>query len=355
MRAVGTPRSAGTAAIERPGDRPRTPTPHHSGNPLDDDPIHPPRRVSRWKYATPLLGVVLLAVATLSGATVQPEQAPYPASPLPIATGDRGTVYYAYGYALMQAVRRELPLLRPYLTVTPSDERNIELLTEGTALLGFASADTIASLPSSQTSRLRALARLYEDYLHLVVRRDSGIREVTDLRGKRVSIGLPDSGTQSTAMKLLRAAGISDQVTTRPLGFDASVDAMRVGEIDAFFFFGGVPTTRLSELRPIQLIDLEDWLPKLAGYGSTYTQLSIPASAYHTDAVTTVGVPTYLLVPKDMDPDLAYALTSLLFEQREEMAAVHRVVERLDRRAAINTIPVPLHPGAVRYYRDTQI
>ncbi|MGH3657314.1 MAG: TAXI family TRAP transporter solute-binding subunit, partial [Micromonosporaceae bacterium] len=182
-----------------------------------------------------------------------------------------------------------------------------------------------------------------------------------DLRGKRVSIGLPDSGTERTALQLMRVAKLdAGTVAVRRMDFDRSSTALRERKIDAFFFFGGVPTTaveggHVGSVTPIRLIDLEDWLPRLRGYGFFYTRLTIPASAYGVDPVTTVGVPSYLVVPRSMDPDLAYALTAMLFDQREEMADNHPVVNLLDRRAAINTLPLRLHPGARRYFQDTQI
>jgi TRAP transporter TAXI family solute receptor len=111
-------------------------------------------------------------------------------------------------------------------------------------------------------------------------------------------------------------------------------------------------------LKPFGLVDLAEWVPKLRqGYGGFYSEQFIPQSAYGPgmQPVTTVGVPTYLVVPKSMDPDLAYALTAMLFDQRDTLAKGHPAVERLDRRAAINTLPLRLHPGAVRYYQDTKI
>ncbi|MGH3731714.1 MAG: TAXI family TRAP transporter solute-binding subunit, partial [Micromonosporaceae bacterium] len=245
------------------------------------------RRRSRWRVVVPIAALLVVATVSLSGGVARPPGPAYPPGPLPIATGDRTTVYYSYGLALLNGAGNALPELDPYLTVTPSDRHNVKLLTEGKAQLGFASAETIAHLPSVQTSKLATLARIYDDYLHLVVRRDGPIHKLSDLRGKRVSFGGKDSGAQRTAFRLLHAAGVDPESDLKPRyrGVEQSADAMRDGEIDAFFFFGGVPTTaveggHVGSVTPIRLIDLEDWLPRLRGYGFFYTRLTIPASAY---------------------------------------------------------------------------
>ncbi|MGH3736541.1 MAG: TAXI family TRAP transporter solute-binding subunit, partial [Micromonosporaceae bacterium] len=309
------------------------------------------------------LVLLLLAGATLTGASASPPGPAYPGGPLPIATGERDGVYYQYGLALRDAIKQTMPALDPYLTVSSSSRRNLELAADGTVQLAFAGADAVASLPSHDTGRLATLARLYDNYLHLVVRRGEtpAVRSMTDLRGKRISIGPEGTGTARTAIQLLRVAELEDAVTIQRLGFHDSATALREGTIDAFFFFGGLPTLPIETLnlvQPIQLIDLGEWIDGLSGHGDFYTQLTIPASTYGPgiDAVTTVGLPNYLVVPKRMDPDLAYALTDLLFAQREQMAIAHAVVSRLDRRAAIATPrPMRLHPGALAYYRETQV
>lgn len=304
----------------------------------------------------PLVIVVLITLG-ISGAAAQPPGPAYPPGPLPIATGDRDTVYYTYGYALLQAVRLRMPELNPYLIVTPSSDRNPQLVTDGAAVLGFVGADTVERLAPAGGKGLATLARLYDDYLHLVVRRDSGIRELENLRGRRARFGVTDPGTGRIATRLLRAAGVRETVTLRRVGVDTAAGELREGVLDGFFFFGGVPTgilEQLNQVQPIRLLDLADWASEVRS--RFHSQLSIPAAAYDgVDSVTTLGVPTYLVVSQRMDPDLAYALTAMLFEERDTMAGTHPAVSRLDRRAAINTYPLPLHQGAVRYYRDTHI
>ncbi|MGH3660987.1 MAG: TAXI family TRAP transporter solute-binding subunit [Micromonosporaceae bacterium] len=333
---------------------------HEHGTMLRPEPPRSHRRSSHWHLLVPVAALLALATVSTTGATGHLPEPPYSAGTLPIAAGERDAVYYSYGLGLVEAIRIRAPKLEPYLVVTPSSQRNVELTAEGKTRMAFGRADIVSNLAPSQRRRLTALARLYDDYLHLVVRRDSAIHDLSDLRGRRVSIGLERSGTQRAVIPLLAQAGIQrSDLTPRKLGASDSAQALREGEIDAFFFFGGVPTDTLKLLdnvQPTRLIDLARWAGGLGpGYSDHYTTLTIPASAYGGQkAITTVGLPNYLMVPRDLDPDLAYALTSILFEQRELIASAHPAAYRLDRRAAINTGPLPLHPGALRYYRDTQ-
>lgn len=319
------------------------------------------RRSSHLRLLVPAIALAVLATGATVGSAAQPPPPPYPPGDLPIATGERGSVYYSYGLGMLNATRRALPDLEPYLRVSPSSQRNVELLARGEVQMAFSRADVAANLPRGQTDSLRALARLYDDYLHLVVRDDSPIDDLEGLRGKRVSIGLPESGIQRTVLDLLREAGMTQaDFTAERFGATESGQKLRTGTIDAYFFFGGVPTQGLVDLNLIgprlRLVDLAEWAPKLReGYGGFYTTLTVPSSTYGMAPITTVGVPTYLLAPEKMDPELAYALTAMLFTQQSLLEGAHPAAKRLNRRAAINTRPIRLHDGAARYYRDTKI
>jgi uncharacterized protein len=274
-----------------------------------------------------------------------------------IATGSPTAVYYAIGAAFSGIVDRELPGTDASVLATAASAENMDLVTRGQAEVGFAQSDVLVT-GGAPAPGLVALARVYDDLLHLVVRADSPVNGLTGLKGKRVSVGARGSGTTVTVGRLLAVADMAGAVQRRDLGLDDSIRALERGEIDAFFFSGGLPVTgikRLSAEIGIRIVDLSEWAGKLrAAYSDVYVVRDVPASAYSLPPVATVAVPNLLVVAETMPEDLAYDLTRLLMERRGELAAAHPAAERLELRAAISTLPVPLHPGAARYYRSVK-
>jgi TRAP transporter TAXI family solute receptor len=271
-----------------------------------------------------------------------------------IATGSRNAVYYALGSALARVIEQDLPNTDASVLVTAASAENLQLIASGRAEVGFSQADVLVSGGVPAPSMV-ALARVYDDLLHLVVRGDGPVRTLEDLEGKKVSVGAQGSGTVVTVRRLLTVARMRG-IDERQLGLDDSIAALTAGQIDAFFFSGGLPVAGIKELSatmPTRLVDLSKWAGDLRkSYSDVYVVRDVPASAYQLPAVATVAVPNLLVVASSMDEGLAFDLTRLLLERREALAAAHPAAERLDIRSAIATLPVPLHPGAARYYRS---
>lgn len=269
-----------------------------------------------------------------------------------IATGSPTAVYHAVGNAFAVVLRREMPEAGITVLATAASAANVQLILSGRAEIGFTQADILA-VEGGPTPGIVALARVYDDLMHLIVPASSPIRTLDDLRGRRVSVGARGSGTAVTIGRLLSVA--RQTVERRELGLDASVDALSRGDIDAFFFSGGLPTAgiqRLSERTPIRIVDLSAWAgPLREAYSEVYVVRNVAASAYKLPAVATVAVPNLLVVSTKMANGLAFDLTRLLLERRDELAAAHPAAEGLDIRSAIATLPVPLHPGAAAYFR----
>lgn len=295
-----------------------------------------------------LLAIVSHAVTGCTSHRAEPVR-------LRIATGSATAVYYAVGQSLATILNRELPGVSASVLVTAASAENVELVSSGRAELGFTQADILPAGGTDGTG-LTAVARVYDDLLHLVTRAQGPIHRLEDLRGHRVSIGAPGSGTAVTATRVLEVAGVMDELAeTFRLGIDDSVAALRAGQVDAFFFSGGLPVKAVADFAaetPARFVDLGAWVePLRRSYREVYVGRDIPTSAYGTEPVTTVAVPNYLVVTANLPERLAYDVTRLLMQRRDELAAAHPAAARLNLQSAINTTPLPLHPGAARYYR----
>ena len=288
---------------------------------------------------------------------------------LSIATGGTGGVYYPYGGGIARIVSQSLPRVDATAEVTSASVDNLKLIQQGKADIAFTIADTLDEAlrgrgPFAKSPvRARTLAVLYPVYTHIATLEGAGIDRLTDLRGKVVSTGSPGSGTEVMALRLIEAAGLDADTDLRRQGLsvNASVDALKDGKIDAFFFIGGIPTPALLDLTNsigirAKLLPNDDTLPALqAAYGpSLYYRLVVPRGSYPglNSDVGVVAVANVLVVDERMSDDLAYDLTRVLFEKQPMLAAIHPEGARLTLETAVVGSPAPYHPGAIRYYRE---
>jgi TRAP transporter TAXI family solute receptor len=287
---------------------------------------------------------------------------------LSIATGGTGGVYYVYGGAIAETLTRHLPGVEATAEVTAASVENLDFLAQGSADLAFSLADTAADAVAGRErfaspQPVCALAALYDNVTHVVVDASGPVRALADLRGRRVSMGAPNSGTEVIAARVLRAAGLDParDVRRERLGASESADALADGKIDAFFWSGGLPTAAVMELAAtpgvrIRLLSDADVVPALnARYGPLYGLLDVPENAYRgTPGARVSTVRNLLMVRCDMPEPLAHDVTRALFQYKPELLAVHRAARDLDP-ARARVAPVPFHAGAVRYYREAGV
>ncbi|MFI7125319.1 TAXI family TRAP transporter solute-binding subunit [Nonomuraea sp. NPDC050153] len=271
---------------------------------------------------------------------------------LRLATGVTGGIYQQLGDGLARELRRDGLTVR--VMNTAASVQNLTMMTDGRADVAFALADSADDAVRVRHQPVCALARVYMNYVHLVVRRGAGIAAVKDLAGRAVSIGLEGSGTAVTATRVLAVAEPAEPAEVSRLGLDESVKALRDGEIEAFFWSGGVPTPVLTSLGGIELVPLEPLVTVLRRrFGPLYEHGLVPAGVYGSGRpVPTIGTPSYLMCRATLPDDLAYSITETLFSARDRLQAPSAPGGRLDMRYAIGTGVVPLHPGAARYYRS---
>ncbi|GAA2982309.1 hypothetical protein GCM10020227_58710 [Streptomyces flavovirens] len=209
--------------------------------------------------------------------------------------------------------------------------------------------------------------RLYDDYVQLVVPRDSDIRRVADLRGKRVGVGQKGSGVLLVADRLMAAAGVDpgEDVTPVEAGIDTMPQRLVDGRLDAFFWSGGLPTAALEDLSKrfaVRLVPLEDQLiSRLQAVGGStrhYRSAVMPADAYRDaqqgQAVRTVAVANLLITTDRTDPLMTEAFTRTVIDSRDRIGREVHAAQLVDLRTAIYTDPLQLHEGARRYYRSAK-
>jgi len=291
-----------------------------------------------------------------------------PQGDLRIATGESDGFYAAFGRLLADQVTACYPGLTCEVVNTQGSVANIRLLETRRTEVALTLADIAwaayrGAAPFGRRVPLRAIGRVYENYVQLVVRADGAVHRVADLAGRTVSLGAPGSGGAVLGDRLLRAAGLTPgtDVRVRHLLMPDAAHAIRDGAIDALLVAGGVPLpvlSRLDRLPGIRLLPLADLLPRLRigpdGAGSGLEAVTVPAGAYRgTAEVATVGVANLLLCRPDLPVSVAAALTRVLVRRATRLVPTTALgTQFLDVSSLISTGVVPLHTGAIAAYRE---
>lgn len=324
-------------------------------------------RVTARRWAAVAVAALLLGAATSLASPWRPAgHGERRSGPIVLATGGADGVYHHFGQGLAAAATRELGPTRAL--VTAGSVENLRLLAGGRTAYAFTTLDVAVAAYTGQAPfagpvPLRSVARLYDDYLHLVTSAESPVHAVADLRGLRVSVGSDGSGTALVADRILTGAGLRPEHDIRrgELSLTAAIEALREHRIDAFFWSGGLPTpgmTDLAEHTRIRLVDLADAADKLrAAYGSVYRTKNIPAGTYQgmTAAITTITVPSLLVATDAVPPGDVERMAAILFAAAPAIAGSIPAISQVDRHAAIFTGEIPLHDGARDFYRASKV
>lgn len=276
-----------------------------------------------------------------------------------IATGNSTGVYYVMGGGIAQLINDETDL-QATAAETGASVQNIQQLAAGDYDIAFSLADTAADAINGEGAfdgpqDVSSMGRIYGNYTQVVVRTSSGIESVEDFAGKRISTGSPLSGTEVIANRLIEAAGLAEgDVIAQRLDLTKTVDGMKDGSIDGLVWSGGLPTPALTDLftslgDDVTFIDPTPLLPELQEISAVYEAGTIPADTYDLDAdVSSIVVPNVLMVRNDMPDNLACALTTLVYENTDELVTVHPAAAGIQLDLATQTGPIPVHPGAER-------
>ncbi|WP_328916558.1 MULTISPECIES: TAXI family TRAP transporter solute-binding subunit [unclassified Streptomyces] len=328
--------------------------------------LGPARRDRRRRVLQSALAVAS-ALALLLWWLLPSDGPSYPRQPISFATGVADGVYEKYGNLLKADLRTALPGVRVDLVHTEGSVDNIKRVVSGRADFTIAAADAVANYEGPGEKDLRACARLYDDYMQLVVPRDSSVRSARDLRGLRVGVGQADSGVNLITRRLLTAAGldINKDIQAKPVGIDAAPAMLLSGKLDAFFWSGGLPTaavtamaTPVARIRLVQLGDLVATLHAMGPQMRYYRQAMMPADAYPKaqdgQPVATIAVANLLVTTDHADPGLVERLTRAVIDSRDSIGKKVHAAQLVDLRTAVFTDPLPLHIGAERYYRSVK-
>jgi uncharacterized protein len=308
--------------------------------------------MKNWKLAA-------AAVLALGAAPVQAQE-------LSIATGGTGGVYYPYGGGLAELINRYVDGHTATAEVTGASVQNMALIASMDSDVALALADTVyqafsgtGAFDGRQLPDIRALGSIYPNAIHLVVLADSGINSLADLRGQRVSVGAPGSGTEVNATAILGANGIGPgDFQPQRLNFNETADGLRDGDIVAGFWSVGPPTSSIMNLAATRAIRIISFSPEeiaaARAVDPVMAPYTLPGGTYDGVAgdTATLSIPNVLVVHAEMDDDLAYEITRVLFQHTDELIAIHPAARDTTVEFSLTSTPIPLHPGAMRYYME---
>ena len=288
---------------------------------------------------------------------------------LSIATGGTGGVYYPMGGGLAAALSANVPGMQATAEVTGGSVDNLKLVATGKPYLAFTMADAALDALKGQDKfkgrkvPLKTLMVLYPNRMHVVSIEGTGVTKMAELKGKRVSTGSPGSATEVMAFRVIEAAGLDKDkdMERERLGVAESVNAIKDGKIDAFFWVGGLPTAAVTDLAntpgtTIRMIDHADVVPKMnAKYGDLYVQDTIGKSVYKGMAADNQQATVWniLVAHETMDDKTAYDIVKTIFDKQSDLIAVHKEAAsfKLENQKTSAT-PVPYHPGAIKYFAE---
>jgi TRAP transporter TAXI family solute receptor len=282
---------------------------------------------------------------------------------LNIVTGGTGGVYIVYGAGLADMLNKKLKVAASPQATTASVD-NMKLIRDGKADLAFVLADTAydavngkGSFATEAKADAKSLAVLYNNFTHIVVKDDSAIKTIADLKGKRVSMGSAGSGTEIIANRTLEAYGLdpAKDIQRERLSVADSATGLKDNKIDAFFWSGGLPTAALTDLASttkIRVLEQADGIKKMAEkYGPFYFNATIPKGTYGLAAdVTVSGVANLLVVNSKFDAAFAQAILRTMFDSVTELGTIHAEGKNLKLETAVAGSPLDYHQGAIDFY-----
>ena len=286
-----------------------------------------------------------------------------------VLTGGQSGVYYPLGVALSQIYAKSIPNIRSTAQVTRASAENMNLLQAGRGEVALALADSVSDAYKGNTeagfpkplTKLRGLSATYNNYIQIVANADSGIKTLADLKGKRISVGAAKSGTELNARAIFKAAGLSysDMAKIEYLPFGESFELMKNRQLDATLQSAGLGVASIRDLATsVKIVVVAVPADVVTRVGdAAYQPTVIPANTYagQTVDIPTAAIPNFLVTHAGVSDELAYQMAKTLYENLDTMYAAHNAAKAIKRENAVRGMPVPVHPGAARYYKEVGV
>lgn len=282
-----------------------------------------------------------------------------------ILTGGTSGVYYPLGVAISNVFSKDIKGARPSVQSTKASVENLNLLQQGRGELAFTLGDTLiaawegdneAGFPK-KLDKLRGLTAIYPNFIQIVASKDSGIKTLQDLKGKRLSVGAPKSGTELNARAILDAAGLSykDLGKVEYLPFAESVELIKNRQLDATLQSAGLGVASIRDLAasvPITVVPIPADVVEKAGV--PFVKKTIPTNTYEgqTEPVETAAVVNSLVTREGVSDELAYQMIKSIYDDLSVLVAAHAAAKAIKLENAAQGMPIPLHPGAERYLKE---
>ena len=304
---------------------------------------------------------LLLAAATLTLAAMAHAQ-----EFVTVLTGGTSGVYYPMGVALSQIYGKAMPGAKTSAQVTKASVENLNLLQAGRGEIAFTLGDSLSDAWKGDEEagfktplkKLRTIAAIYPNYIQIVANADSGIKTLADLKGKRIAVGAPKSGTELNARAIFKGAGMSykDFSKVEYLPFGESVELMKNRQLDATLISAGLGVAAIRDLATsVKITIVSVPADVVARIGeAAYQAGTVPANTYsgQAEAVATVAIQNFLVSHEGVSTDAAYKMTKAIFDNLPDLQAAHAAAKAITKENAAKAPPAPLHPGAEKYYKE---
>ena len=306
---------------------------------------------------------LVMALILMAAVTVTASAATF----ISIATGGTSGTYYPLGGDIANLFNTVIDGVKASAQATGGSADNLRLIAAGDAEMGTVQNDVAIfaytgtdSFENEQITGFSVVSSLYAEYVQIVVRADSDIQCISDLKGKTVSIGAAGSGVYTNALHVLEAAGLTvDDINAQYLSFAESGDGLKNKQIDAAFICAGIPNAAITELAAttgVRLVPLSaEEVDKLITAHPTYANLTLSKDVYGlAEDVNSIAITALLVCTDNLDADLVYNMTKALFEQEGILTHAKAAEITLDT-AFAGVGELPFHPGAVKYYQEVNL